>query len=86
MAECPPRGLPPKFGAGAFSVQLVTPRVCAKEQERGGSEGIRQWHRKEPELGTALAQEDTGNLQTGCHGAGIPLRGSKPTTDIKYVI
>lgn len=48
-------------------------KLCAKEQEQGGSEGVRQWHREEPELGTATAQEDTGNLQKGCHGAGIPL-------------
>lgn len=79
MAECP-CGLPPKFGDGAFSVQLVTQRACAKEQEGSGSEGIRQWHREEPELGTAPAQEDTGNLQTE---AGIFIRGSKLLIDIK---
>lgn len=56
---------PPKVGDGAFSVQLVTQGECAKEQERGGGEGVRQWHREEPELGTATAQEDTGNLQEG---------------------
>lgn len=56
-----------------LSVSSLLHRVCAKEQEWGGSEGVRQWHREQPELGTAPAQEDTGNLQLGCHGAGIPL-------------
>lgn len=56
-----------------FSASSLLHRVCAKEQERGGSEGVRQWHREQPELGTAPAQEDTGNLQTCCHRAGIPL-------------
>lgn len=69
-----------------LSVSSLLHRECAKEQEQGGSEGIRQWHREEPELGTAPAQGDTGDLPTGCHRAGIALRGSKPITGTKYVI
>lgn len=63
----------PKIWRWGFQCPACNTNLCAKEQERGGSEGVRQWHRKEPELGTATAQEDTGNLQKGCHGAGMPL-------------
>lgn len=77
---------PPKFGDGAFSVQLVTQRVCAKEQEGGGSEGVRQWHREEAELGTVSSGGHRESANRGFTGQGSPSERSKPISEINYVI
>lgn len=59
---------PQNLGMG-LSVSSLLHKVCKRA---GGSEGVRQWHREEPELGTAPAQENTGNLQKGVTGQGFP--------------
>lgn len=58
-------------------------KLCAKAQEWGGSEGVRQWHREEPELGTARLRKTLGICKKGVRGQGSPSERSKAISGVK---